>query len=251
MAPVDRTDASGEGGCRALGNEHHGGAEDGLLRELLGADERSADKELRRLAADLCTEAVVESKAFPDCRYISCKQLGLSIRLRPADGGMVDVVFLYNEGVDGFSAYEAGPLPSGLRWSDVSRDVVARLGEPSDRFGGGRVQIGISYETEGLDVHFQNRDWDDARNPLTFLSVFGRTEQAFDLCANCAKRASFNCGSCKQRRYCSSACQKADWPRHQGHCARAASCQTQLQQSGEFFPRIGDLCAGTELESMD
>ena len=31
----------------------------------------------------------------------------------------------------------------------------------------------------------------------------------------CGKRASFRCGLCKEKRYCSSGCQKNDWLRHQ------------------------------------
>merc|ERR1712232_1155311 len=108
----------------------------------------------------------LETKTYSDCRYLSCKALGLSVRLCPAGAtGRVDVVFLYNEGVDGFGVYR-GPLPAGLHWADTSRDVVARLGEPSDKYGGGRVPVAISYETKGLDVSFKNKSWDDSENPL-------------------------------------------------------------------------------------
>merc|ERR1711879_912791 len=113
---------------------------------LLGAEELRASVVLRTLAEGSKDDmegaaAEPEVKTYSDCRYLSCKALGLSVRLSPAgDNGRVDVVFLYNEGVDGFSAYR-GPLPQSLQWADVSRDVVARLGEPSDKYGGGRVPV--------------------------------------------------------------------------------------------------------------
>ncbi|CAK0881551.1 unnamed protein product [Prorocentrum cordatum] len=163
----------------------------------------------------------VESKAFKDCRYLFCKAAGLSLRLRPAASGHVDVVYLYAEGVDGFSAYRAGPLPAGLDWSDTSRSVVTRLGEPSDRFGGNRMPVQISYEVQGLDVHFRHCSWDDAENPVASLAVFAPTDPCFDLCAVCGKKARFHCSRCRLRRYCSSSCQRADWPKHQVACGHA------------------------------
>lgn len=202
------------------------------LASLLGANEARAAILLRGLAGEA---AEIEEKAYSDCRYLSCKPLGLSLRLKPASSGCVDVAFIYNEGVDGFSAYSSGPLPAGLEWSHTNRDVVKRLGEPSDRFGGGRQAVGISYELLGLDVTFKSKSWDDARNPMAFLAVFPCKDQAFDLCAKCCKQARFHCGRCRSRRYCSSACQKADWHRHQAECdgtaaimAAAPALQAQL-----------------------
>merc|ERR1712007_100894 len=116
-------------------------------------------------------------------------------------------------------AYSAGPLPAGLEWGHHSGDVVKLLGEPSDKFGGGRLPTGIGYETLGLDVHFQNCSWEDARNPIKFLSVYEPADQACGLCAKCAKQARFRCGHCKSCSYCSSACQRSDWSRHREGCA--------------------------------
>merc|ERR1740121_11442 len=188
------------------------------LSELLGAGEAAAEASLGGLAAGV---GEGESKAFKDCRYLFCKAAGLSLRLQPAASGRVDVVYLYAEGVDGFSAYRAGPLPAGLAWSDTSRSVVTRLGEPSDRFGGNRMPVQISYEVQGLDIHFRHCSWDDAENPVASLAVFAPTDPCFDLCAVCGKKARFHCGQCRLRRYCSSLCQRADWPKHQAACARA------------------------------
>lgn len=201
---------------------------------LLAQEEAQVREALRRLAAG----GAVEDKAFSDCRYLSLRRLGLSCRLTPADGGSVDVVFLYNEGVEGHSAYALGALPAGIDWADRSRDVVAKLGEPSDKYGGGRMQVGISYETLGVDVHFQGPSWDDAENQIASISFFGEKDQMFDMCVQCAKQARFHCGHCHRRRYCSSVCQKAHWPQHQAECgvfkavaAKAAAALDPLQQA--------------------
>merc|ERR1712046_280761 len=143
-------------------------------------------------------------------------------------GGIVDVVFLYAEGIDGFRAYQ-GPLPEGLSWEHKSCDVVSLLGEPSDKFGGGRIPVSISYETKGLDVSFIGKNWDDASNPIAFLSIFPQKDQFFDLCLRCGKRARYNCSSCRAVRYCSSACQKQDWPSHQSQCCLLRQQQQQQQ----------------------
>ena len=99
----------------------------------------------------------IEHKTFSDCSYISCKALGLSMRLcPPSQDGVVDVVFLYNDGVAGFNAYQSSALPSGINWSHKSRDVVMLLGEPSDKTGGNRMPVQISYEVLGIEIHFKH-----------------------------------------------------------------------------------------------
>lgn len=112
----------------------------------------------------------------------------------------------------------------------MSKDVIMLLGEPSDKYGGGRFRpVGISYETLGLDIQFKESSWEDEKNPMSFISVFQRLDPSHGLCEplggqmggllqwprRCGKRALFRCGLCKQSRYCSSDCQKQDWPEHQ------------------------------------
>mmetsp|Transcript_135391 Transcript_135391/g.260109 ORF Transcript_135391/g.260109 Transcript_135391/m.260109 type:complete len:236 (-) Transcript_135391:7-714(-) len=192
---------------------------------LLGTDEPTATAILAQVLdkgqhqPSQTPESGIETKTYSDCRYVNAKGAGISVRLKPPSEGLVDVVFLYSDGVDGFASYRAGPLPEGLQWSHRSRDVVNRLGEPSDKFGGGRfLEVGIGYETKGLEIHFKGRSWDDAKNEIAFLSIFPNQEQMYDLCFFCAKQAKFNCGRCRRIRYCSSACQRADWQRHGPEC---------------------------------
>jgi len=243
--------------------------------ELLGSDEAQATAVLRKLA---CMDGAVEEKPYSDCRYLNCKALGLSVRLKPATAGHVDVVFLYGvvdeeglannaqataafvfnvafcpndgEGVDGFSEYRSGSLPEGLEWSHVSRDVVKLLGEPSDKFGGNRQAVGISYELLGLDITFKNRSWDDACNPMAFIAVFPRMDQAYDLCVCCCKRARFTCGRCHARRYCSSACQKQDWQSHQIECSKIVATAALCPPNSEQLCRMALVSAQGQLESV-
>eukprot|EP00931_Biecheleriopsis_adriatica_P102542 TRINITY_DN77496_c0_g1_i1.p1 TRINITY_DN77496_c0_g1~~TRINITY_DN77496_c0_g1_i1.p1 ORF type:complete len:244 (-),score=51.52 TRINITY_DN77496_c0_g1_i1:58-789(-) len=192
-------------------------------RSLLGADEAAGRAALEELAeGSLASPAEIDCKAFSDCSYLSCKSLGIQLRFKPpaASGGLVDVIFLYSEGVDGFSLFQSGELPEGLMWSQKSRDVIQLLGEPSDKFGGGRfAAVGISYETLGLDIQFKEKSWDDEQNPIAFVSIFQGLDPSHGLCELCGKLASFRCGLCKLQRYCSSKCQKADWIKHQKICS--------------------------------
>ena len=57
------------------------------------------------------------------------------------------------------------------------------LGEPSDKYGGGRFRaVGISYETLGLDIQFKENSWEDQKNPIAFVSVFQRLDPSHGLC---------------------------------------------------------------------
>lgn len=227
------------------------GLESPLPRGLLDLGEEEVLSVLQSLAAE--AKWNVENKAFSDCRYISCKPLGLSVRLTPAAAGTSDCVFLYNEGVDGFSAYKLSDLPSELKWSDLGKDVVGRLGEPSEKFGAGRQPVGISYELSGIDIHFEKCTWDDPLNPIRFLGVFHDMggNQAYDLCVRCAKQGTLQCGRCGLVRYCSSDCQKVHWTQHKTVCdqaqlARADPLKDAIkaalakQQSG---PKSGEITA--------
>ena len=41
------------------------------------------------------------------------------------------------------------------------------------------------------------------------------------ICAKCGKKATLKCSRCDRRRYCSAACQKADWSTHKKACGIA------------------------------
>jgi hypothetical protein len=66
-----------------------------------------------------------EADVFEDGRdrYLSFPSVGVSVMFRE---GRLDSVFLYGEGVDGFSGY-AGEIPFGLTFGDSEEVVVSRL----------------------------------------------------------------------------------------------------------------------------
>lgn len=41
-------------------------------------------------------------------------------------------------------------------------------------------------------------------------------------CVNCNRESDFECSGCQNRPYCSSFCQRRDWPSHQGECGRSS-----------------------------
>mmetsp|Transcript_3132 Transcript_3132/g.7293 ORF Transcript_3132/g.7293 Transcript_3132/m.7293 type:complete len:239 (-) Transcript_3132:31-747(-) len=212
---------------------------------LLGLDKETCEELLLDLVHGSCPEKpALDFKAFSDCAYLTAKALGLQVRLMPSDAktGRVDVVFLYNEG-DGFAQYTSGSLPEGLEWTHHSKDVILKLGEPSDKYGGGRFRaVGISYETLGLDIQFRESNWNDSKNPMAFISIFQRLDPSHGLCELCGKRASFRCGLCQERRYCSSTCQKADWTKHQKVCPGFTEKKDALRVEGELIlPRCQQL----------
>lgn len=188
---------------------------------LLGLTQTQAEAEFLRLAGG---GGELTSKSFKDVTYITDKSLGLSLRFKPAVNGKADVVFMYNEDkATGFKPYLAGPLPFGLAWSSVSRDVVETLGEPSDKFGGGRLQpCAIAYETMGIDITFQRKNWDDSANPLGVVSIFKEVSPSEGLCSQCGKLAKFRCSKCNGPRYCGATCQRKDWNAHKQICGNEA-----------------------------
>ncbi|CAK9013732.1 unnamed protein product [Durusdinium trenchii] len=219
--------------------------------ELLGLDEAACRSVLEDLAKNLRPVPPLEFKSFSDCSYLTCKALGLQIRLTT---GKADVVFLYNESVEGFSRFE-GTLPEGLQWSHHSKDVILMLGEPSDKYGGGRFRaVGISYETLGVDIQFKESSWEDQKNPIAFISVFHRLDPSHGLCELCGKRASFRCGLCKTKRYCSSDCQKRDWRKHQLECSgyqASLKCDDLLPRCQQASQKLTAGLVTVALDTMD
>ena len=73
---------------------------------LLGCEEFDARNILTDLGSFVVGVGVLEGRMFSDCLYLSCKSLGVSVRLTPANNGKVDAVFLYNHGMHGFKHFE-------------------------------------------------------------------------------------------------------------------------------------------------
>jgi hypothetical protein len=165
-------------------------------------------------------------RAFEDVSYFTKANEGLSLAVKD---DVVDYVILYSAHHRGVSQY-AGPLPYGLVWSQRNSDIVRRLGEPEKKTAGGYAHIGIelTYTPLGLTLEFINNDWNDAENPLKTVVLFRPSvvlplpfsmTADIRLCQVCRQPASLRCSRCRLFNYCSSACQRTDWPQHSQKCS--------------------------------
>eukprot|EP00126_Sphaerothecum_destruens_P004281 Sdes_comp18089_c0_seq1m7514 len=83
-----------------------------------------------------------DSKQFPEnILFMNFKTVGLSFCY---ENEKLSAIHFYNAGVDGYSQFP-GKLPCGLKFSDTNVHVVKKLGEPSDKGGGGSIPIWITY----------------------------------------------------------------------------------------------------------
>lgn len=83
--------------------------------------------------------------------------------------------------------------------------------------------------------------------PLSFLSLPTTImePQLPDLCTVCNEPTTKRCNKCKSAQYCSSECQKADWPTHKLLCAAFAAFDNSTRPSPEhiraiLFPEDGE-----------
>ena len=74
-------------------------------------------------------------------------------------------------------------------------DIVAFLGEPNRKYGGGTTPICISYDKLGYEFTFVYPIWDVADNPLNFIGIFAKdTDKQKSMCNLCRKNSSLVCG---------------------------------------------------------
>ncbi|KAF7731902.1 hypothetical protein EC973_007733 [Apophysomyces ossiformis] len=117
-------------------------------------------------------------KSFTDCTYYAYKSLGISFCFVP-DGNRLrlDGIDLYNAQTrDGFQPF-CGEYPCGLTSTMVAHEIVAMLGEPDRKGGGGktRVPCWIEYQFKdkgGLLIQLHGADWDDREMGWTSLVLF-------------------------------------------------------------------------------
>ncbi len=137
----------------------------------------------------------VEEKVYTDAIYLSLLSHGLSVCLKPTPDAAISSasagnirelesqqqaqlqwvcseIYLYNEGVDGYRQYRTTALPHGLTWDKTNGEIVGEWGEPSTKSGGASTPICLEYGSKGLELNFVKRNWEDASNPLAFITLF-------------------------------------------------------------------------------
>ena len=85
------------------------------------------------------------------------------------------------------------------------------------------VSLGYTDSADSFEVWFLSRE----REPREYVPLaelcselrqLGYARAAARPCAVCASPARHRCSLCHARRYCSVACQSADWPAHRKEC---------------------------------
>lgn len=104
--------------------------------------------------------------------YLNFQSQGLSLLFV---NGILDGVFLYRDGVDGFKEYQ-GPLPYGISLSLNNVQIVKLLGEPKKKTPKNNVApIWLEYTDRGLTVNFKYKSYDDLDNPICSVALFPRS----------------------------------------------------------------------------
>lgn len=73
-----------------------------------------------------------------------------------------------------------------LNWKVNNTAVVALLGEPSSKSGGGVTAICLTYERHGLEFTFATKNWAEKESIIDFICYFKRNESE-KRCAVCGK----------------------------------------------------------------
>jgi len=124
-----------------------------------------------QLANQMSQWGLCEKKEFPDVLYMNFKSVGISLCFTKKDQ-IVDSVFVYNTGVDGFSKYE-GTLPYSLSFNMTNSDVVKLLGEPDGKPPRDNIiPMFIDYKSLGLQIDFKTKSYSDNKNPITSICVY-------------------------------------------------------------------------------
>jgi len=105
--------------------------------------------------------------------YRNYKDSGVSLLFEEKDKKLVvDSVFVYNEGVDGYHRY-TGKLPCDLTFNMTNADVVHCLGEPEGKPPKGNVvTMFIDYRKLGLQIDFTSKTYEDRKNPITCVCIY-------------------------------------------------------------------------------
>ncbi|XP_045101440.1 deformed epidermal autoregulatory factor 1-like isoform X1 [Portunus trituberculatus] len=108
----------------------------------------------------------------------------------------------------------------------------------------------IAKSSEGFLVQVREDDGNQSLQPIMLDSLISNTPTLNSVapingvqkkqCVNCNRESDFECSGCQNRAYCSSFCQRRDWPSHQADCGRSSPTQedplnTVSQTPGYIF----------------
>lgn len=107
----------------------------------------------------------------------------------------------------------------------------------------------IAKSSEGFLVQVREDDGNQSLQPIMLDSLISSVPALNPAppingvqkkCVNCNRESDFECSGCQNRAYCSSFCQRRDWPSHQADCGRSSPTQedplnTVSQTPGYIF----------------
>ncbi|KAG0263794.1 COP9 signalosome complex subunit 1 [Actinomortierella ambigua] len=133
-----------------------------------------------------------EIKAFKNVIYHAYKPLGVSLHLLPGEEPVLDALHLYRAPSDRFASFPKdfvvrrrcagttaaqasfeGETVATLNVDMKGHELLAKLGEPEKKEGGGRLSnCWIGYEDKfGISIEFVGSSWDDGEMPMSCLTL--------------------------------------------------------------------------------
>ena len=107
-------------------------------------------------------------KSSPASTYYNYKEKGIHISLNDRD--IVDAIFLFGEGKDGYRQYQK-ELPFNLKFTDTRKNINEKFGKPDATYGGSseyNIQCFDSWsKSKGITVTYNTTD---STNTLATLS---------------------------------------------------------------------------------
>jgi len=115
------------------------------------------------------TDNIIQTKEIKEFKYINSIQRGWSLCFK---NNILESIYLYTKLKPPNQEYK-GKLPYGINFSLFNEDIIGFFGDSKQK-GGGTDAIWIAYDHIGLEINFYNKEWNDQKNPITFIVLFNK-----------------------------------------------------------------------------
>lgn len=131
------------------------------LLSLLGKNIRGDDIQ-EWLSNNNATPEIDKYDSF-GCYFYSFKARGISLRFDTED--LLEGIFFYSEGADGFRQYQ-GRLPFGLSFMLTRKEIESILGKPD---AGGSDWV--LYKSKGIGIKYKTKRLDDLNARIYMMNI--------------------------------------------------------------------------------